>query len=173
MIFLRTIFQTILSLLSIYILANVLYISFENSNLRYFLLNSEILINYLIFFWGVKKINSEIKDKKYLFLKLFSITIIIIIIQIFLNYAYDYFVYNFFPKLDPYIDSSKALNIDYNGPNFFSTFYNLNEPILNPGKFLSEFGAYSIVNNLIILVQTPIIKALIIAFFVTYIKGRK
>ena len=173
MIFFKIIFQTVILLLCIYIFGNVLTVNFEDANFRYFLFYSEILLNYLILFLGVTRINNQIKNKQYLFLKLFSTTIIIIIFQIIFNYTYDYLAYNYFPKFDPYIESSNILNIDYNGPNLSSTFYNVYEPILNPIKFLSELRAYSIINNIAILVQMPISKALIIAFIITYLKNRK
>src|SRR5690606_6968503 len=75
-------------------------------------------INFAVLFFTLRSVATKIKNKKYLFIRLSLIGLMITLINYILFFIYEFVVHNYFPIYDVNIQSAKDLGIPYNGPIF-------------------------------------------------------
>ena len=150
------------AILSVFILNNldtVAILKFEKyPKILYYIF---ILLEFLIFVIALNRIYFEIDTKKHIFLKLFSFSFLIVIIQYCLSYFTQFILYNYFKEYDPNIITYRDLGIVYNGPQFKP----IETLIIFPFTQLYIYIKYIALNSLFLLLFSQwIFRCLIISF---------
>ena len=137
-----------------------------------FLLYIFAALNFTVYFIANNKFYTLIKNQKYKYWKMFSLTLLVAFIADFLIFILHLIIYKFQPSYDPNFIFFKELGIPYSGPKYEPIKEILIHPFIQLYYYISAFKFFAM-NIVIYFMKQPILLSFLIPFLIIILRWKK